>query len=189
MGFLFDNIFRKKDEPIRPKTSEEILNEFLETLQDLPYNEFFVGSCSDYLEEESDDNIREKLMDGYCMNVAQYLFRSIQNLGSVIRCYYMECRDGLDFHFIFYCPTTNKYYDAYDCYGVNKLSELEFTRRYNKPYKTQGYDFPGRKVRMTEEELVDSLIDCTEDAIKQELYKYCNGNMDYIKQCRAKNVQ
>lgn len=50
----------------------------------------FISSCSDYLEDEMDVNIREKLMDEYCMNVAQYMYKVIPNLDKVIRCYYVR---------------------------------------------------------------------------------------------------
>lgn len=42
MGFLFDRFRKREEEPIQtPRTNEEIFNEFLETLYDLPYNEYF----------------------------------------------------------------------------------------------------------------------------------------------------
>ena len=189
MGFLFDKFRKRKEEPIQtPKTNEEIFDEFLDVLYNLPYNEYFVSSCSDYLEEETDDTIREKLIDQYCKEVAEYMYKTIPNLDKVIRCYYVDCRDGLDFHFVFYCPSINRYFDAYHCTlseSVSNISDLEFMKMYNKPYKAQGYDFPGRKRKTSEEELRTNRIDCTEEAKRGELYKYCNGNMDYIKKKRG----
>lgn len=164
-----------------------IIDKFLKNLNDLPYDEFFIESCGDQqLEDKSDDVIREKLMDGYCMNVAEYMYEIIPNLDKFIRCYYVECKDGFDFHFVFYCPEYNRYFDAYHCTynnGVEKLSDLEFIKKYNRPYKYVNDDFPGRSKKLTEEELKELEIDCTEDAIKKELYKYAN-NLSYIRKKR-----
>lgn len=81
----------------------------------------------------------------------------------------LDCRDCLDFHFVFYNQSINRYFDAYHrtlSERVSNILDLEFMRRYNKPYKAKVYDFTGRKRKISEEELRTNRIDCTEDAIE-----------------------
>lgn len=187
-GFIRDAISRGLSSVLNIQnmsTEEQPLStfeEFKEELYNLPYNEYFISSCSDRLEDESDDVIREELMDGFCQNVAEYLYHKIKNLSSVVKCFYFECRDGLDFHYVFYAPETKLFYDAYNIEGVQKLTDLEFTFRYNKPYKRQSDEFPGRKIRCTEEELRNTMIDVTKEAVAGELYKFSNSNLSYVRQ-------
>ena len=193
-GFIRDAISRGLSSVLNIQnmsTEEQPLStfeEFKEELYNLPYNEYFISSCSDRLEDESDDVIREELMDGFCQNVAEYLYHKIKNLSSVVKCFYFECRDGLDFHYVFYAPETKLFYDAYNVEGVQKLTDLEFTFRYNKPYKRQSDEFPGRKIRYTEEELRNTMIDVTKEAVAGELYKFSTSNLSYVRQRQKDHV-
>jgi hypothetical protein len=112
---------------------DNYINESLENLSEaLEYiidNEDFIEANYSIFDDDLDDEeIRIKLIDGFCLEVCMFIsdyydFKNIQ--------YYLLDDKGNDFHYLM--RYNNLWYDAYNFEGVKNLEDLKFIEL-NKSY-------------------------------------------------------
>jgi hypothetical protein len=119
---------RKKKHII--KESNDDLSYFLE---DIIYDESFEDYCySVFGEGNSEKTIRKKLIDGFCMEVC--MFTSDHSKIKDIEYYLLDDR-GDAYHFLM--KHENRWYDAFNYMGVDKLEDLEFVHMYMSKYNEE----------------------------------------------------
>lgn len=108
---------------------EEPYNQLSDRLENIIYNESFEDFCwSVFANCYSNEDIRRKLIDGFCMEVCMFI--SHYNIPGIE--YYMLDDNGDAYHFLM--KYKNKWYDAYNYTGVDKLEDLEFVHMYMSKY-------------------------------------------------------
>ena len=108
---------------------EEPYNQLSDRLEDIIYNESFEEYCwSVFANCHSNEDIRRKLIDGFCMEVCMFI--SHYNIPGIE--YYILDDKGDAYHFLM--KYENKWYDAYNYMGVDKLEDLEFVHMYMSKY-------------------------------------------------------
>ena len=122
------------------KYLKESLDELSDILKNIIYDENFQDDNYSIFDDSlSDEDLRIKLIDGYCLEVCQF-----------VSDYYEGKFDNLlddggsDYHYLILYD--DKWYDAYDYQGVEHLKELKFIEL-NKSYH-----------KYNEEQLNDSKI-------------------------------
>lgn len=108
---------------------EEQYNQLSDRLEDIIYNESFEDFCwSVFATCYSNEAIRRKLIDGFCLEVCSFISR--YNIPGIE--YYILDDKGEAYHFLM--KYENKWYDAYNYTGVDKLEDLEFVHMYMSKY-------------------------------------------------------
>lgn len=108
---------------------EEPYNHLSDILANIIYNDSFEEYCWSAFNCYSNGGIRRKLIDGFCMEVCMFI-SSHYNIPEIE--YYMLDDKGDAYHFLM--KYENKWYDAYNYTGVDKLEDLEFVHMYMSKY-------------------------------------------------------
>lgn len=109
---------------------EEPYNQLSDVLENIIDNDSFEEYCwSAFTNCYSTDCIRRKLIDGFCMEVCMFI-SSHYNIPEIE--YYILDGKGDAYHFLM--KYENKWYDAYNYVGVDKLEDLEFVHMYMSKY-------------------------------------------------------
>lgn len=109
---------------------EESYNQLSDILADIIYNDSFEEYCwSAFNNCYSNGDVRRKLIDGFCMEVCMFI-SSHYNIPDIE--YYILDDKGEAYHFLM--KYENKWYDAYNYTGVDKLEDLEFVHMYMSKY-------------------------------------------------------
>lgn len=115
---------------INESYEEEPYNQLSDILENIIYDESFEENCwSVFANCYSNGGIRRKLIDGFCMEVCMFI-SSHYNIPEIE--YYMLDDKGDAYHFLM--KYENKWYDAYNYTGVDKLQDLEFVHMYMSKY-------------------------------------------------------
>lgn len=111
----------------------ESQNKLSKILENIIYDEDFQEDNYSIFDDDLDDEeLRIKLIDGFCMEVCMYIsdYHDIKGIE-----YYLLDDKGKDYHYLM--RYKDKWYDAYNYNGVKHLEELKFIEL-NKSY--QKYD-------------------------------------------------
>ena len=113
------------------KESQEQLSDILENII---YDENFQDDNYSIFDDNLDDEeLRIKLIDGYCLEVCQFISDYYEGKFKGIEYYLLD--DGNNYHYLMFY--NDLWYDAYNYQGVKHLDELKFIEL-NKSY--QKYD-------------------------------------------------
>lgn len=136
----------------------ESLNNLSALLEDIIYNEDFIEEQYSIFDDDySDEELRIKLIDGFCMEVCMFISDYFDIKGII---YYLLDDGGDSYHYLM--QYNDLWYDAYNFEGVKKLEELKFIE-INKSY--QKYD---------------------EGELHNYLYLISKNKFDYNKACKIR---
>lgn len=102
-----------------------------ELLENIIYDDDFCDdNYSIFTDDSTDEQLRIKLIDGYCMEVCMFVsdYYNVKNIQ-----YYLLDNKGNDYHFLM--RYNDLWYDAYNYDGVNKLEDLKFIEINNSYHK------------------------------------------------------
>ena len=123
-------IEKKYVDAVINESYEESYSHLSDILADIIYNESFEEyGWSAFTSGYSNGGVRRKLIDGFCMEVCMFI-SSHYNIPEIE--YYMLDDKGDAYHFLM--KYENKWYDAYNYTGVDKLKDLEFVHMYMSKY-------------------------------------------------------
>lgn len=119
----------RKLKKVKKKSVNESNINLSELLKNIIYDDdFYENNYSIFTDDATDEQLRIKLIDGYCIEVCMFVsdYYNVKNIQ-----YYLLDDKGKDYHCLM--RYNGLWYDAYNYNGVDKLEDLKFIE-INKSY-------------------------------------------------------